>query len=113
MKVEIKIKKNGFVSQTVVEMDAQKGIVYLADWVRNTIDKCEVVQEYENSYKLLRPRPQMYSHYRKESDQMACLLTYYEALNWLKNRRLKAIEALKAQIEKHEKKLTDVVRYYE
>ncbi len=91
--------------------------IYLADWVRNTIDKCEVLSQYASYIELKRSRAQPMNimfHAKKDNfAQHKICSTYNEALTWIKDRRLQQIEKLEQQLSVSKKRLSDVVKYYE
>jgi hypothetical protein len=90
--------------------------VYLADWVRNTIDKCEVLSKRGARVELRRPRSQPVNMLIENGHPMAQIKlcnSYKESLDWIKEKRLAQIEKIKGQLAIANKRLTEVVKYYE
>lgn len=90
--------------------------IYLADWVRNTIDLCEVLSERGRYIELKRARSNPINVLVETgcpNAQRKVCATYKAALDWIKENRLAQIEKIKAQLAAAEKRLTEVVQYYD
>lgn len=93
---------------------------FLADWVRNTIDKCEVVSRCANGnhgvFEVKTIRFQLNHFYTKSADSLSqkrVLDTYQEARAWIKERRQAQIDRIKGQLKIAEAKMAENVIYYE